>query len=150
MARLGHVHLKVRDLDRATAFYRDLLGLAIRERVGANYVFLSGSDVHHEVALQRVPGDAALPGRFDVGLFHTAFEVPDRRAFADAYRRLRAAGLAPALVDHRISWAMYFSDPDGNGLEIYCDTRGDPDGAERWDATDRVLTEERVLDRPAD
>jgi catechol 2,3-dioxygenase len=143
--RIGHAHLKVRDLERATAFYERFLGLEVRERLPDRYVFMSGGPLHHELALQRVPPDARLPGRYDVGLFHIAFEVPDKASFARAYRTLEEAGVPVALVDHRISWAMYFADPDGNGLEIYCDTRSEPDGVELWEASDRPLSAKQVL-----
>ena len=143
--RIGHVHLKVRDLERATAFYQRFLALEVRERMADSYVFMSGGPPHHEVALQRVPSEARLPERYDVGLFHVAFEVPDKPSFARAYRTLEEAKVPVALVDHRISWAMYFADPDGNGLEIYCDTRSEPDGVELWEASDRPLSAQQVL-----
>lgn len=142
--RLGHAHLKVRDLERAAAFYQRFLGLEVRERMADSYVFMSGGPLHHEVALQRVPSEARVPGRYDVGLFHIAFEVPDKPSFGRAYRTLQEAGVPVALVDHGISWAMYFADPDGNGLEIYCDTRGEPDGVELWEAGDRPLSAQQV------
>lgn len=142
--KIGHAHLKVRNLERSTQFYQEVFGLKIRERIG-HFVFMSGTDMHHEIALQEVGGDARLPGRFDVGLFHVAFEVPDKRSLADRYRFLIERGIRAVAVDHRISWAIYFSDPDGNGLEIYCDTRKEADGAEDWTEGDRLLTEEMVM-----
>lgn len=143
--RIGHAHLKVRDLERAVRFYRRFLGLQVRESVGGRYAFLSGGDLHHELALQEVSADARAPGRADVGLFHVAFEVPDKPAFARAYRELTAAGVPVVLADHRISWAIYFADPDGNGLEIYCDTRSETDGTELWGGRDRPLSARQVL-----
>lgn len=141
---LGHVHLKVRDVDRAVEFYRDVLGLDVTERVG-NYAFLSldsearsASDnvsgetargvKHHDVALQEVGEDAPGPGR-GVGLYHAAFEVPDAEALRGTYRRLRERDVEVSPVDHRISKALYFDDPDGNGLEVYLDTR---EANDRW------------------
>ena len=144
-ARIGHAHLKVKDLDRAAAFYERFLGLRVRERAADRYVFMSGGELHHEIALQKVGADAPVPARYSVGLFHVAFEVPDKRAFAEAYLRLRGDGVPVAAVDHRISWAMYFKDPDGNGLEIYCDTRSEPDGVALWEGEDRPLNEDRLL-----
>jgi catechol 2,3-dioxygenase len=79
-----------------------------------------------------------------VGLFHVAFEVDDRAGFVEAYDRLVDAGIPVAIVDHRISWAMYFSDPDGNGLEIYWDTRDQPGGVAIWEGRDRPLDLERM------
>lgn len=142
--KIGHAHLKVRDLERSVRFYQDAFGLKVRERI-AGFVFMSGTDMHHEIALQEVGPHARLPGRFDVGLFHVAFEVPDKHALAERYRYLVEHGMRVAAVDHRISWALYFSDPDGNGLEIYCDTRDDPNGAHDWRGGDRLLTEEMMM-----
>jgi len=144
-ARIGHAHLKVRDVERAAAFYERFLGLRVRERVGGRFVFMSGTDVHHELALQEVGSAARGPGRLDVGLFHVAFEVAGRPALASRYRALVEAGVSVALVDHRISWAIYFSDPDGNGLEIYCDTRTEEDGADLWEGRDRPLAPDELL-----
>jgi catechol 2,3-dioxygenase len=143
--RIGHAHLKVRDLEIATAFYQQTLGLSVRESIGQAYVFMSGTDAHHELALQSVGAEARTPGRYDTGLFHLAFEVPDRAALAARYLRIRELGIQVVPVDHRISWALYFSDPDGNGVEIYCDTRSDDDGSRLWHGADRPLTEERLL-----
>jgi catechol 2,3-dioxygenase len=81
-AKIGHVHIKVRDVDRAVEFYSRFLGLRVRERVGDQFVFMSDTDAHHELALQSVGPQAATPGRFDVGLFHVAFEVPDKQTLA--------------------------------------------------------------------
>lgn len=143
--RIGHAHLKVRDVERTAAFYSRFLGLRVRERVGDRFVFMSGTDVHHELALQEVGDGAGSPGRFDVGLFHVAFEVPDKPALASRYRVLVEADVPVTLVDHRISWAAYFSDPDENGLEIYCDTRTEEDGTDLWEGRDRPLASDVLL-----
>jgi catechol 2,3-dioxygenase len=129
---LGHVHLKVREVDRAVAFYRDVLGLAVRERSG-RYAFLTYGDVHHDLALQAVPADADEGPGPGVGLYHAAFEAPDAAALAATHERLREREVAVSPVDHGISKALYFDDPDGNGLEVYLDTRDDPD--EEWGGT---------------
>jgi catechol 2,3-dioxygenase len=128
-ARVGHVHLKVRDVDRAIEFYTTVLGLDETER-HANYAFLSWGDQHHDVALQGVGTDAPGPGR-GVGLYHAAFEVDSPEALAATHERLVAADVDVAPVDHGISKALYFDDPDGNGIEVYLDTRDDRD-VERW------------------
>ena len=139
--KIGHAHLKVRDLKRAIDFYTRYLGLHLTEQVGQAYVFLTAGSYHHELALQQVGPDAPKPSSDSVGLYHVAFEVPDKRAFAEAYHTLRAADIAVAPVDHLISWAMYFDDPDGNGLEIYCDTRNEPGGRALWYGENAPLTD---------
>ncbi|WP_137283729.1 VOC family protein [Halorussus salinisoli] len=132
---LGHVHLKVRDVDRAVAFYRDVLGLDVTERAG-DYAFLSWGDKHHDVALQGVGPDAPGPGP-GVGMYHAAFEVEDADALRETHLRLRERGVEVAPVDHAISKALYFDDPDGNGLEVYLDTRAENDREEWGGRNDR-------------
>lgn len=150
--KLGHTHIKVRNLDRSVQFYCTFLDLIVTERIGSNFVFLTSGEpaknnyaLHHEIALQRVPTSASTPERFSTGLFHIAFEVPTRKTFAAALLRLRNAQIPVSLVDHRISWAMYFADPDDNGLEIYWDTRFEVDGTMLWNGQDRPLTEEQIF-----
>ncbi|HEX8994712.1 MAG TPA: VOC family protein [Ktedonobacterales bacterium] len=143
--KIGHAHLKVRDLDRAVAFYERFLKLHVTERVGDHYVFMTGGAFHHEIALQRVAADAPAPEPHGVGLYHVAFEVPGKREFAEAFQALREAGVSVGAVDHFISWAMYFDDPDSNGLEIYWDTRGEPGGKPLWRGENVDLTPEEVL-----
>jgi catechol 2,3-dioxygenase len=135
----------VRDLDRATAFYTRFFSLQFVERVGDLYVFLTGGDLHHEIALQNVGADAPTPMHEGTGLYHVAFEVPDKISFAKAYKTLIDAGVKVALVDHCISWAMYFDDPDGNGLEIYWDARNEPDGVKHWRGINLPLEHEDIL-----
>lgn len=139
--RIGHVHLKVRDLERSVAFYRRVLGLEVTERAGSGFAFLSGGDAHHELALQEVGEGAGSPPRRSVGLYHTAWEVPDRETFADAREALSEAGVSARAVDHGISWALYFRDPDGQGVEIYLDRRNAPGGTVRWRGQTRPLSE---------
>jgi catechol 2,3-dioxygenase len=122
MPAIGHVHLKVSDLDRSEAFYRDALGLEVTERVGGSFIFMSFGEAHHHLALQ---GHADLPPADPetLGLYHFAVEVPGEEELAAAVDRIRSAGIEFAAVDHGISKSVYFSDPDGHGVEIYCDTR---------------------------
>ena len=141
---LGHAHLKVRDLERAVAFYTRFLGLRLTERVGSQFAFLSGGTLHHDLALQALGSAAPGTPRYAVGLFHLAFEVPDRKSFAAAYHALDEGGVPVAAVDHGISWAMYFADPDGNGLEIYWDTRHESHGAETWNGRSDLLNAQRI------
>jgi catechol 2,3-dioxygenase len=142
---VSHVHLKVSDLDRAIAFYTRFFHLTVVERVGEDYAFLTGSAVHHEIALQNVGPNAPSPHPSGIGLYHVAFEVPDRQSLALAYQTLQEAGVSVALVDHLISWAMYFNDPDGNGLELFWDTRQEPGGKALWHGENISLPEEKLL-----
>src|SRR6266446_107463 len=143
--KIGHAHLKVRDLQRSVDFYTRFLGLHVTEQVDNAYVFLTGGAFHHEVALQNVGSNVPHPPAHGTGLYHVAFEVPDKRSFVAAYRTLTAAGIPVATVDHYISWAMYFDDPDGNGLEIYWDTRDEPGGRQLWRGENAPLPEETIL-----
>ena len=138
---IAHVHLKIRDMDSSVAFYEHFLDMKITENLDNSFVFMSAGEMHHELALQEVGETAKLPGRHDVGLYHVAFEVPDKEALVKVYKKLKKGGIAVYPVDHRISWAIYFSDPDGNGLEVYWDTRGTQHGVDRWEGRDRPLTE---------
>jgi catechol 2,3-dioxygenase len=119
---VGHVHLKVRDAALSERFYTEAIGMRVTERVGP-FVFLSLSGRHHDLALQGLGPRAETPPAQATGLYHFALEVPDRDALRAAHRRLRENGVEVDAVDHGISWALYFADPDGNGVEIYCDTR---------------------------
>jgi len=143
--KIGHAHIKVRDLDRSIQFYTKFFSLKFVERVGDHYAFLTDSDFHHEIALQRVGPDAPQPPTEGTGLYHVAFEVPDQRSFALAYQALTQAGVRVGPVDHLISWAMYFDDPDGNGLEIYWDTRNQPGGQQLWRGQNIPLSPEKIL-----
>lgn len=120
--RIGHVHLKVADLDRALGFWRDILGFEVQQRrEGA--VFLSAGGYHHHIALntwESKGGDAPAPGT--TGLYHVAILYPDRAELADALRRLVRAGIKlTGASDHGVSEALYLNDPDGNGVELYRD-----------------------------
>lgn len=123
--KVGHVHLKVRDLDRALAFYRDLLGLRVTERLDDDMAFLTFGAAHHDIALQAIGHGAPAAAPRAVGLYHTAFEVDTEAELRAVAKRLAAAGFPGAAVDHGISHAYYTADPDGNGVEIYRDTRGE-------------------------
>lgn len=139
---LGHVHLKVRDVGRSEAFYRDLLGLEVTERVGDRFTFMSFGREHHDLALQQLGEQAPLPGPHFVGLYHFAVDVRDEAGLAAVARRLLDHSEPFSAVDHGISKALYFNDPDGNGVEVYCDTR-----AERgqWQGQTRPLDVQELL-----
>ena len=143
--RIGHAHLKVRDLDRSIEFYTRFLGLRLVERAGNAYAFLTGSDFHHEIALQNVGPNSPAPPPHGTGLYHIALEVPDQNSFARAYKALVNAGIPVATVDHLISWAMYFDDPDGNGLEIYWDTRHLSGRPQLWRGSNEPLKHEEIM-----
>ncbi len=137
--KIGHLHLKVRNLERSLDFYRETLGLTVTERAGEGMAFLSGTAMHHELALQEVGAAARTPHRFDTGIYHVAFEAASREELAGLVERLDARNIPTYLVDHRISWAVYFSDPDGHGIEVYWDTREQPFGQGDWQGGDRPL-----------
>ncbi len=122
--RIGHVHLKVADLDRALGFYRGVLGFDVMQRVGNSAAFLSAGGYHHHIGLntwESRGGPAAQPGT--TGLYHLAILYPTRADLADALHRLLRAGVAlDGASDHGVSHALYLRDPDGNGVELAWDT----------------------------
>ena len=121
--RIGHVHLKVADLDRALGFYCGVLGFELIQRRGAQAAFVSAGGYHHHIGLntwESLGGSPPPPG--STGLFHTAILYPTRALLADALRRLMAAGIAlDGASDHGVSEALYLGDPDRNGVELYWD-----------------------------
>jgi len=121
--RIGHVHLKVADLERALAFYVGVLGFELVQRYGSGAAFVSAGGYHHHIGLntwESRGGSAPPPGT--TGLYHAAILYPGRAALADALRRLLAAGIPlDGASDHGVSEALYLRDPDGNGLELYRD-----------------------------
>ena len=121
--RIGHVHLKVADLERSLDFYCGVLGLEPMQRYGEDAVFLSAGGYHHHIALNTWESRGGTPPPKDsTGLFHVALLYPDRRGLADALRRLQAADIPlDGASDHGVSEALYLRDPDENGLELYCD-----------------------------
>jgi catechol 2,3-dioxygenase len=121
--RIGHVHLKVADLDRALGFYQGVLGFELTQRYGPDAAFVSAGGYHHHIGLnvwESRGGGPPLPG--STGLYHVAILYPDRAALADALRRLIEAGIPlEGASDHGVSEALYLRDPDGNGIELYRD-----------------------------
>ena len=121
--RVGHVHLKVSDLDRAIAFYRDVLGFQLMQRYGSQAAFLSAGGYHHHIGLntwESAGAPPAPPGH--PGLYHVAFLYPDRAALGAAVRSVLEAGVPlDGAADHGVSEAVYLRDPDGNGIELYRD-----------------------------
>jgi catechol 2,3-dioxygenase len=120
---MGHVHLKVADLDRAIGFYRDVLGFELTQRFGSSAAFLSAGGYHHHIGLntwESSGGQAPAPGT--TGLYHLAILYPTRAELGDALRRLQKAGIPlEGASDHGVSEALYLRDPDNNGVELYWD-----------------------------
>jgi catechol 2,3-dioxygenase len=120
---IGHVHLKVADLDRALGFYAGVLGFELMQRMGSSAAFLSAGGYHHHIGLNTWESQGgAPPAPGTTGLYHVAIRYPDRPALGDALRRLREASVPlDGASDHGVSEALYLRDPDGNGLELYWD-----------------------------
>ncbi|MET0927738.1 MAG: VOC family protein [Solirubrobacterales bacterium] len=143
-ARIGHVHLKVSDIDRALDFYTGVLGFQLTQRFGDEAAFVAAGDYHHHIGLntwQSKGGPRPAPGT--TGLFHLAVLYPTRRELAEALRRVRDAGIPlDGASDHGVSEALYLRDPDGNGIELYWDRPrdqwprdpADPDGVAMFTA----------------
>ena len=120
---IGHVHLKVADIDRALAFYRDVLGFDEQQRMGDQAAFVSAGGYHHHIGLNTwESAGGSPPSRGTTGLYHVAIRYPTRAALADALERL-VANKVPitGASDHGVSEAIYLNDPDGNGIELYWD-----------------------------
>jgi catechol 2,3-dioxygenase len=120
---IGHVHLKVADVDRALGFYCGVLGFELMQRFGSEAAFISAGGYHHHIGLntwESRNGPPPAPGT--TGLFHVALRYPDRATLSDALRRLNRAGIRlDGASDHGVSEALYLHDPDGNGVELYRD-----------------------------
>jgi catechol 2,3-dioxygenase len=120
---IGHVHLKVSDLDRAVAFYRDVLGFEVQHRYGDQAAFLSAGGYHHHIGLntwESKGGSPPSPGT--TGLYHVAIRYPDRQTLAQAVKTVVDAGVPlSGASDHGVSEAIYLHDPDQNGIELYRD-----------------------------
>lgn len=121
--RIGHVHLKVADLDRALGFYCGVLGFELIQRYGNQAAFISAGGYHHHIGLNTwESAGGPPPPQGTTGLYHLAILYPTRAALADALRRLQAAGIAlDGASDHGVSEALYLRDPDQNGVELYRD-----------------------------
>jgi catechol 2,3-dioxygenase len=146
--RIGHVHLKVADLERAVAFYTGVLGFQLMQRYGTQAAFVSAGGYHHHIGLNTWEslGGSPPPPR-STGLFHLAILYPTRALLADAVRRVLAAGcMLDGASDHGVSEAIYLRDPDENGLELYWDR---PEKEWPRDANGGVAMFTRPLDLPA-
>ena len=121
--RIGHVHLKVSDLERSLQFYRDVLGFEVTQRYGDSAVFISAGGYHHHIGLNTWHSKASGPAPINgVGLYHTAILYPTKKDLADIVRRLESVKYPlTGASDHGVSLAIYLNDPDGNGVELYWD-----------------------------
>jgi catechol 2,3-dioxygenase len=121
--RIGHVHLKVADLDRSLKFYRDILGFDVTQRLGDSAAFLSAGGYHHHIGLNIWESlGAPPPPRRSTGLYHTAILYPSRQELARALKKIVEANYPlEGASDHGVSEAIYLRDPDDNGVEMYCD-----------------------------
>lgn len=131
-AKIGHVHLKVADLERAIGFYHGVLGFDVTQRYGRQAAFLAAGGYHHHIGLNTWDSaGGAPPPPGSTGLYHVAILYPTREALADALRRLMSAGIPlDGASDHGVSEALYLRDPDENGVELYWDRP-----AEQWPRT---------------
>jgi catechol 2,3-dioxygenase len=139
--RVGHVHLKVADLDRAIAFYSGILGFQVTQRYGRQAAFLAAGGYHHHIGLNTWESlGASPPPPGHTGLYHSAFLFPDRKALAQVLKRLVEAGYPlTGASDHGVSEALYLDDPDGNGVELYRD-RAEADWPRTADGTLAMTT----------
>lgn len=144
-ARIGHVHLKVADLDRALGFYTGVLGFELMQRYGGEAAFLSAGGYHHHIGLNTWESKGGVPPPAGTtGLYHTAILYPSRPALADALRRLMQAGIPlDGASDHGVSEALYLRDPDQNGVELYWDK---PEAAWPRTADGKLAMHTRRLD----
>ncbi len=142
--RIGHVHLKVADLDRALSFYCDLLGFELTMKYGAQAAFISAGGYHHHIGLNTWHSKGAPPASLDgVGLYHTAIVYPSRKDLAIAAHRLLQVNYPlTGASDHGVSEALYLNDPDHNGVELYWDRP-----REHWPQKDGAL---EMYTRPLD
>lgn len=145
--RIGHVHLKVANLDRALAFYCGVLGFSLKQRYGDEAAFVSAGGYHHHIGLNTWQSkDGLPPQRGTTGLFHLAVLFPTRAALADALQRLIDADVPlDGASDHGVSEALYLNDPDGNGIELYWD-RDERDWPRRGDGRLAMATMPLDLD----
>ena len=122
LVRIGHVHLKVADLERALGFYCGVLGFELMQRIGDGAAFVAAGGYHHHIAINTWESLGGEPPFGTTGLYHLAILYPNRASLADAMCRLIRADIPlEGAADHGVSESLYLRDPDGNGVELYCD-----------------------------
>jgi catechol 2,3-dioxygenase len=129
--RLGHVHIKVRSLDRSIAFYGSMLNLRLTERAG-RFAFLALGQEHHSIALEEIGSWTEQPSRRAVGVAHIAFDAADLETYHDMQQKLRQAMIPFISSNNGTSWTMQFKDPDGTEIQISLDRRQTPGGSKLW------------------
>ena len=144
--KLGHVHLKVRHALSSAVFYSALFNMEETENINDRMIFLSNSEMHHMIALQEIGEDAIEPMRNQIGLYHVAFEVETGVELKEFVQDLKRRHIPYQAVDHGISWAVYFNDLDGNGLELYWDRRPELKGRDDWDGMSYILSDSQIED----
>ena len=146
--RIGHIHLKVSDIDRALLFYSGILGFSVTQRYGTSAVFLSAGGYHHHIGLNTWESKGGTPPPpHTTGLYHVAILYPTRRDLADALQRLNNAGVPlQGAADHGVSEALYLAYPDGNGIELYWDK---PQSEWPYSADGELTMDTRPLDLTA-
>lgn len=143
--RLSAIHIRVRNLDRGINFYMRYLGMELTERVGKAYAFLSSDKSHHSLALINAGAEADPPDAKAVGMEMISFSVPDQGSLARVYQNVRDGGLEVTTIDHLISWAVRFRDPDGHLLEVFWDNHDMPGRSHLWQGRDLPLAPEKIM-----
>ena len=147
-ARIGHIHLTVSNLDRALKFYTEMLGFSVTAKFGDSAIFLSSGNYHHHIGLNTWAGEnAPAPPAGHTGLYHFAILYPNRQELAKAFKVLWENKYPiDGASDHGVSESIYLKDPDGNGIELYCDRP-----REEWPADEdgNVLMITKALDLPS-
>lgn len=140
LPKIGHVHIKVSNLKKAEEFYIKIFGFKVSERVGG-YLFLTFGKEHHDLALQETK-NAKRPSDNMTGLYHFAIKLENLEQLANIYLKLKKYNVRCTPIDHGISKAIYFSDSDGNGIEVYVDTR---QVKKKWQGVSTLISEEEFV-----
>lgn len=140
LPKIGHVHIKVSNLKKAEEFYINIFGFKVSERLG-NYLFLTFEKEHHDLALQEIK-NVKRPSDNMTGLYHFAIELDNLKQLANIYLKLKKYNVKCMPINHGISKSIYFSDPDGNGIEVYVDTR---QVKKKWQGVSTLISEEEFI-----